>query len=59
MAARGVVAFELIIYLGRCIQSLFQKVSPYQRRWPVHPVEILNLTGNLEETGVVVQLLAA
>ena len=57
MAAGGVVAFELIIDLGRGLQLLLQTVGAHQRRGPVHAVEAQDLLGDGVLPGGVVQLL--
>ena len=57
MAARGVVALELVVYLRRCAQCLFKAVSPYQRRRSVHLVEIPDLIGNVDVRVLIVQFL--
>ena len=57
MAAGGVVAFKLVVYLRRCFQLFLKAVGPHQRGGTVHFVKISYLLGNLDIAVVVVQLL--
>ena len=56
--AGGVVAFELVVDLGRRAQGLLQVVGAAQGAGAVHLVHFLHAFGNGEEGGVIVQLLA-
>ena len=57
MAAAGVVALKLVVDLRGRAQLLLQTVGAHQRRGTVHLVEIHDLLRDVEESGVVVQLL--
>ena len=57
VAARGVVALELIIDFGRSVQRLFEEISPHQRRWTIHLVEVYYFFRYVEPLGVVIEFL--
>ena len=52
-------AFVLEVYMGRCPQSLFQSVGPYERCAPVVFVHFAHFLGNLYPRVRLVQLLPA
>ena len=57
VAAAGVIALELVIDMRGGLKLFFQTVRAYKRGRAVHLVKILDLLGNREEAGVVVELL--
>ena len=57
VAAARVVAFELVVDVGRSAESLFQEVGADQRRRTVHLVERENVFGNRNVWRVVVEFL--
>ena len=58
VAARGVVALELIVDLCRGAQALLQAVGAHKRRGAVHFVKVADLGRDRDLARVVVQLLA-
>ncbi len=59
VAARRVVALELIVDLRRRAESLLEEVGAHERRGAVHLVEVHYLLRNVKPSGVVVYLLFA
>ena len=57
MRAARVVAFELIEYLGRRVERLFQELRVNEWAGTEHAVEAEHLVGDVEPLGVVVKLL--
>ena len=57
VGARGVVALELVVYLGGRAERAFEEVRPDKRRRAVHLVEVAHCAGDRDELRRVVQLL--
>ena len=57
MAARGVVALELIVDFGRRAELFLEAIRANQRRRAVHLVETADLVRNFDIRRVIVQLL--
>ena len=53
----GVVALELIEYLGRRVERLFQELRMNERTWAEHLVEVQDFFGDVEPLCIVVKLL--
>ena len=57
VGAGGVVALELVVYLRRCAERLFEEVRPHERRGAEHPVEVADRLRYLEKRRCLVKLL--
>ena len=56
--AGRVVALELVVDLRRCAERLLEEVRAHEGRGAEHAVEVADLLGDLEQRGLVVELLA-
>ena len=59
MAARSVVTFEFVVYLGRCAKGVLKEIGAHQWRWAIHLVEGIYLVGDIYPLGVVIEFLLA